>query len=198
MSVSLQVNVAIRSSLQSLREKIEQLREQLLRAVATRQMYLHSVGTEQNVLPSLVPSFPEQETLSAELSLCCWLLCSQQLQLRGAGAGPGSGHLCVTTRDRMGCATSELPWCCWCGSKVTCAALNWPGGIFSWHFLLAFSPGIFSWPGLARRKEEALFRLWPGLRCPDFDSLKKQQGCSFRLMSKCCKIRLGKKCQIFC
>ncbi|NXQ09177.1 STX8 protein, partial [Vidua macroura] len=36
---SAKVNVAIRSSLQSLREKIEQLREQLLRAVSTRQMY---------------------------------------------------------------------------------------------------------------------------------------------------------------
>lgn len=41
ISVFPQVNVAIRTSLQSLREKIEQLRELLLRAVSTRQMYLY-------------------------------------------------------------------------------------------------------------------------------------------------------------
>lgn len=35
-----QLNVIIRSSLQNLREKIDQLKDLLLRAVSTRQMYL--------------------------------------------------------------------------------------------------------------------------------------------------------------
>lgn len=102
ISVSPQVNVAIRSSLQSLREKIEELRELLLRAVSTRQMYpceQHPCpsglwGTVENVLSFLChtlwvfPSLPLQ-TLSPELSLCCWLLCSRQLQRRKGWAPLG-------------------------------------------------------------------------------------------------------------
>jgi len=37
----LQLNVIIRSSLQNLKEKIDQLKDALLRAVSTHQMYLH-------------------------------------------------------------------------------------------------------------------------------------------------------------
>ncbi|XP_036250620.1 syntaxin-8 isoform X1 [Molothrus ater] len=51
---SAKVNVAIRSSLQSLREKIEQLREQLLRAVSTRQITQLEGDRRQNLVDELV------------------------------------------------------------------------------------------------------------------------------------------------
>ncbi|XP_041261140.1 syntaxin-8 isoform X2 [Onychostruthus taczanowskii] len=51
---SAKVNVAIRSSLQSLREKIEQLREQLLRAVSTRQITQLEGDRRQNLVDELL------------------------------------------------------------------------------------------------------------------------------------------------
>nr|XP_021394752.1 syntaxin-8 [Lonchura striata domestica] len=51
---SAKVNVAIRSSLQSLGEKIEQLREQLLRAVSTRQITQLEGDRRQNLVDELL------------------------------------------------------------------------------------------------------------------------------------------------
>ncbi|XP_023794219.1 syntaxin-8 isoform X1 [Cyanistes caeruleus] len=60
-SVFPQVNVAIRSSLQSLREKIEQLRELLLRAVSTRQITQLEGDRRQNLVDELLTRHKQLE-----------------------------------------------------------------------------------------------------------------------------------------
>ncbi|XP_017587084.1 PREDICTED: syntaxin-8 isoform X1 [Corvus brachyrhynchos] len=61
ISVSPQVNVAIRSSLQSLREKIEELRELLLRAVAVRQITQLEGDRRQNLVDDLLTRHKQLE-----------------------------------------------------------------------------------------------------------------------------------------
>ncbi|RMB95047.1 hypothetical protein DUI87_28489 [Hirundo rustica rustica] len=64
ISVFLQVNVAIRSSLQSLKEKIEQLRELLLRAVSTRQIAISTQlegDRRQNLVDDLLTRHKQLE-----------------------------------------------------------------------------------------------------------------------------------------
>ncbi|NXO89398.1 STX8 protein, partial [Certhia brachydactyla] len=56
-----QVNVAIRTSLQSLREKIEQLRELLLRAVSTRQITQLEGDRRQNLVDELLTRHKQLE-----------------------------------------------------------------------------------------------------------------------------------------
>ncbi|NWH86522.1 STX8 protein, partial [Aegithalos caudatus] len=56
-----QVNVAIRTSLQSLREKIEQLREQLLRAVSTHQITQLEGDRRQNLVDDLLTRHKQLE-----------------------------------------------------------------------------------------------------------------------------------------
>ncbi|XP_015501167.1 syntaxin-8 isoform X1 [Parus major] len=58
---SAKVNVAIRSSLQSLREKIEQLRELLLRAVSTRQITQLEGDRRQNLVDELLTRHKQLE-----------------------------------------------------------------------------------------------------------------------------------------
>ncbi|KAF2986720.1 hypothetical protein EK904_000220, partial [Melospiza melodia maxima] len=93
------VNIAIRSSLQSLREKIEQLREQLLRAVSTRQIALSTQlegDRRQNLVDELVTRHRQLEASyrnegpEPDMSSCAgayWL----QLQHPGMGMAQVGG-----------------------------------------------------------------------------------------------------------
>lgn len=160
ISVFPQVNVAIRTSLQSLREKIEQLRELLLRAVSTRQMYLYQRPCPSGLWAQWKICCLSSVTCSGFSShSLCQRLCHQNFlcaagcyfhgscstgragYLWGPRREPGSGHFCVTWAERSlrtclshlraALVLSMLCRHCWCIGKVTCPTLNWPGGILS-------------------------------------------------------------------
>ncbi|XP_019477175.1 syntaxin-8 isoform X5 [Meleagris gallopavo] len=124
---SAKLNVIIRSSLQNLKEKIDQLKDSLLRAVSTHQITQLEGDRRQNLVDDLLTrqkqlqaSYKNEGTEPDVISSCSPLhrqRCSQCL-LRPSLLGTGC-MLCVQRRWRW---VPSSPTCCFWGQKTALLA----------------------------------------------------------------------------